>query len=235
MRFSTGEYFRRDDMVLMECSAAPKITLEGAYSQAAGDGEEISGDTVRTFETSDIRSFAVVSDGMGRGERAKEASFFVSAFVEAFMGSGATVGTVLAAANAVMRECREECCVGFDLFTIDKITAAASFVKSGAAPSYIKRGDSIFKISSRTVPMGVMSTVDAEMISADVRAGDYVIMISDGIISEEGSEGRLLDFLHAEEAKTPSEYAEGIIRNAMSGATGRRDDMTVAVLRVKEA
>jgi hypothetical protein len=231
MKVSTGEYFRRDNMVLMECEAVPMVHLEGAYAQAAGDGDEVSGDTVRTFETADMYSFAIIADGMGRGDLAKETSEFVTSFVESFMGSGAAVGTVLSAANAVMKGRREECSVGFDMFMIDKLKAQASFVKSGAAPSYIKRQESLFKISSRTVPMGLLASVDAEMISADVRAGDYVIMVSDGVISESESEGWLIEYLNRPAKKSPSEYAEGIIRAAMSRG-GRRDDMSVAVLKI---
>ena len=233
IRMSPGEYFRRADMVLWECDAAAKITVEGAYVQAPGDGGEISGDTVRTFETEDLYSCAVIADGMGRGERAAESSEFVTSFIESLLGCGASVGTLLSLANEVMRRDAEECCVGLDMFLIDKIDSSARFVKSGAAPSYIKRGDSIFKISSRTVPMGLMANVDAEEIRADCRVGDYIIMLSDGIISEEGAESRLLELLHRCEGKTPSEYADGIIRAAMS-ERGRKDDMSVIVLRISE-
>ena len=57
----------------------------------------------------------------------------------------------------------------------------ARFHKSGAAPSYVFRSGELFKLSARTLPLGILDDVDSKKLRFDLRAGDIIIMVSDGV------------------------------------------------------
>ena len=224
------EYFRRQDMVLMECEAAPLYRIEGAFASRAGGGE-ISGDSVRLFETSDKYYCALIADGMGSGEVARRTSELSSSFISAMLGGGVAISTVLSMVNTVVKHGIDECSVALDMLLIDLMRPDARFIKSGAAASFIKRGSSLFRISSRTLPMGVLGGVDAEQIRADIRPGDVIFMFSDGVAEgQEGSPG-LIEVLGAELPSRTEDIAEYILKRAAEQGRGT-DDMSVVVLKI---
>lgn len=233
VKLGTPEYFRRGKMALMECDIARAYTLETATALTSGENGEVSGDTVSFFESDDDCFFALISDGMGRGEIAKDTSSFVSKFLMRALNFGATKETVLHMLNYVIRGKGEECSATVDLFEIDLLSGEATFIKSGAAPSFVKRGDSLFRIRSQTAPIGLMKTIDSERIRVEVREGDFVIMLSDGIIQTTEEATWLIELIAESKAKTAKALADEILELAKEKAnTG--DDMTVAVVKIEK-
>lgn len=233
MKVSEPKYYRRDNMALMECECARRLKVSGATYSLAGDSGERSGDCVRTFETEDGYYYGLISDGMGSGEVARRASEFVCDFLCGVLGCGAEIGTLVRMLNGILREGGEECSATVDLFEIDLICGSASFIKSGSAPSFIKRGKSLFRIKSETVPLGLLKSVDAERICAMTSPGDYIIMMSDGVLSSGEDAPELVEFLNKTTPADLGEYARCIGELAVHEA-GRRDDITVAVLKIEE-
>jgi serine phosphatase RsbU (regulator of sigma subunit) len=86
-----------------------------------------------------------------------------------------------------------------DLLEIDLLNGNACLVKSGAAPSFIKRGTNVFRLHSRTAPIGIMKELDGEKLDFSKREGDIVVMISDGIASDERDSKFLVDLLSSVE------------------------------------
>ena len=68
-----------------------------------------------------------------------------------------------------------------DLMEADLYTGRARFIKSGAAPSFVIRNGQLYRLHSKTVPVGIMRALDAEAVSFELMAGDTVIMMSDGV------------------------------------------------------
>ena len=77
-----------------------------------------------------------------------------------------------------------ECSVTVDLFELDLMLGVASFIKSGAAPTYILRGGEVYRIASKTMPVGIIKNPDIKVTRFDMRRGDLVLMMSDGISGE---------------------------------------------------
>lgn len=230
LKISEPEYYRRDDMVLMVTDAVKKYTLEGAYATVAGDSGEVSGDTVRIFETSDGYAYGLISDGMGSGEEARRTSVFVADFLSESLGSGGTAATLMDIMNTVIRRRGEECGASVDLFSLDLINGDASFIKSGAAASFIKRRSSLFRLKSETVPVGLIARVDAEKITASVEVGDYVIMFSDGVADDSDDAAWLVELLNKPNRRSLKDYASFILEAARE--RGGKDDKSVLVMRI---
>ena len=224
------EYYRRSEMVVMVAECRPSYVITGAFATKNGTRSAISGDTAALFESENKVYHALISDGMGSGEEAKRTSEFVSSFMKSGLDTGASVSSLIGAINITVRARAEECGASIDLFSFDLVTGEASFVKSGASPSFIKRGTSLFRIRSRTLPVGVMSEVDAERIGASVEVGDLIIMISDGV-SADAEAPWLINLLHLCPGGTLEDYAQTILAEA-ERQSGAEDDATVVVLRV---
>ena len=234
LRFSSPEYFRRGDMVLMECQARSKFKLEMTFAQRCAVQGEACGDSVRFFETSGAESFLLISDGMGSGAEARGVSGFACDFLSKILGTGVGITPALHGLNGVIREKSDERSVTVDLLCFDMLSGNAVFVKSAASPSFIKRGSSLFRIKSETMPLGLIRRVDAERISSSLEDGDVVVMISDGITDNADDAPWLLEILNKPlDADAPLKpLADKIISSAPERAR-HPDDMTVAVARVR--
>ena len=133
--------------------------------------------------------------------------------------------------NHIIKNRNEECSSTVDLFDFDLITGEALFFKCGAAPSYVKRDGSIFRIRSETAPLGLMKGIDAERIRVEIKDGDYIIMLSDGVSQSSEESTWLLELLSEPPAADIREYAEKILAEAERRTHGL-DDMSVAVAKI---
>ena len=226
------EFFRRGRTVLMETEAVPRYSVEYASATMAGSSGEVSGDVAEGFVSESDYFYSLISDGMGSGELARETSEFVVKFLRCALRSGFSE-TVLHVLNHVIRQRGEECSATVDLFELDTITGEATFIKSGAAPSYVKRDSSIFRIRSETAPIGLMKSIDAERVRVEIKDGDYIIMLSDGISSSPEDAPWLLELLADAPKRNIKEYAEYILSAAVKSSRSG-DDMTVSVAKIKK-
>jgi stage II sporulation protein E len=128
---------------------------------------------------------------------------------------------------------RDECSATVDVFSFDLYTGEARFLKCGAATSYIKRGDSIFAVKCTSAPIGLLRGVDAEEMMAEVKGGDIVVMISDGVADLPDEAAWLIEKLALPTKLPPEEYANDILALAKKNGRGS-DDITVAVAYVHE-
>lgn len=233
VKLGAPEYFRRDKMVLMECGIRRALSVKIATASRAGNENEVSGDTVECFESRDDKFYSIISDGMGSGNIAKETSRFVTEFMRAALDIGTARDTLMHMLNHTIRSQGEECSATVDLFELDLLTGEATFIKSGAAPSYVKRESSIFRIRSQTAPIGLLSSIDSEKIKVEVRPGDYVVMLSDGIADSMEDAPWLLLLL----GEPPKESLEKYVRKILDEAAKNSktsDDMSAVVIKIEE-
>ena len=231
VKLGQAEYYRHGKMALMECDVRRSYRAECATGVSSSDGRLASGDTVSVFESGDDRFFALISDGMGSGEVARDTSEFAAEFLRRALDFGASRDTVLHLLNNAMRGRLEECSATVDLFELDLLSGDATFIKSGAAPSFVKRADSIFRIKSQTAPLGLLRSIDTEKIRVEVREGDLIIMVSDGILQSAEESPWLLELLSRPPKLNLKEYADLILSEAKKYAD-TSDDMSVIVVKI---
>ncbi len=193
---------------------------------------EPSGDVISSFEA-DGRYYVLISDGMGSGREAALTSSVAAMFLERMLTSGASMDTSLKMLNKLIRAGERECSATIDLAEIDLNTGEAKFVKSGAAPSFVIRDGSIYRLQSKTVPIGIIRALDAEMIKFDIEDGDVIVMLSDGVARSFEECPWLLDMLSSDKEITEGDVkkaAEKIVRSAAQ--RGCADDITAGVIRI---
>ncbi len=206
-----------------------EITVEVTDTPPA----EPSGDIISSFEA-DGRYYMLISDGMGSGREAALTSSVAAMFLERMLTSGASMETSLKMLNKLIRACSRECSATIDLAEIDLNTGEAKFIKSGAAPSFVIRDGSIYRLQSKTIPIGIIRALDAEMIRFDIAEGDVIVMLSDGVARSFEECPWLLDMLTTDRevlAGDVGRAAEKIVRQA--AARGASDDITAGVIRIR--
>ena len=231
VKLGRPEFYRRDKMALMEVSSIPEYTLECASASVAGGRDEICGDCTKAFETEDAHFFALISDGMGSGGVARSTASFVTSFLEQALSSGGGCEEAMRLLNNELMCRHTECSATADVFCFDRMTGEAVFYKSGSAPSFVKREGSVFRIRSRTTPLGLMKDTDIERIRADVRPEDYVIMLSDGVLTDKDESATLAQILSKPPKRNLTEYARSILSD-LPQAAKVGDDMTVTVVKI---
>ncbi len=166
-------------------------------NDTAFDG--VCGDTSNFFVTGASYFYSLISDGMGSGEEAAFISGVCSMFIEKMLTAGNRADITVKMLNNVLRNENmgngSECTATVDLFELDLISGTASFIKSGAAPTYIARGSTVYKVYSRTMPIGILKDADAKISKFDTQKGDIVIMLSDGCCPDSEDCPWLVEFL----------------------------------------
>lgn len=209
-----------------EGETAPCITVSDS------EPEGICGDGITAFEVNG-KYYMLLSDGMGSGKEAALTSGVVVSLLERLIRSGAEPESALKMLNRVVRHTERECSATVDIAEIDLMTGEARFIKSGAAPSFVLRDGSIFRLQSKTVPIGIIRALDAEMIKFDVREGDTVVMLSDGVARSYDEAPWLLELMTDDETVLHGDERNAAITIVSEAALrGGRDDITCGVMRL---
>jgi serine phosphatase RsbU (regulator of sigma subunit) len=98
----------------------------------------------------------------------------------------------------------------------------------------VKRESSIFRLRSKTAPLGLLSTIDTEKLRVEIQPDDYVIMLSDGVCQDDEESAWLLELLSKPPIPSLKDYAEYILSEAKR-VMQTRDDMSVVVLKIKKS
>lgn len=221
------------DKVELSMSSARRYSVESARATSVRESESANGDTALTFETREDYFYSMISDGMGSGREAAVTSKLCGVFVEQLLTGGNGKAITLEMLHGFLRNRPGECSATVDLAEIDLLSGKAAFVKSGAAPSFVLRSGNLYKLQSKTVPIGIMPVLDAEQIRFDLESGDIIIMLSDGVAQSLEDGVWLANMLTYEWVDDLQLMAEKILDGAALN-NPRSDDMTSVLLKICE-
>ncbi len=228
---SPFELERTSEALTARTYAIRKFDVEFASASLASSTGEISGDKHKCFFSRDEYFYTVISDGMGSGEEAAESAEICVSFLEQMLKVGVSKTLSLKMLNNLLRSRENECASTVDLFEFDLLYGRTTFIKSGAAVSYVKRGEDVFRIRSKTAPLGIMKNLDAEKTDFEIKDGDIIIMLSDGVSGEGEDNGWLLALLSKERNDSLDSLAKEILA-VRENKKENDDDMTVSIIKV---
>lgn len=206
-------------------------------AKAVKETEKISGDNYAFFETDTGNLTAVLSDGMGSGDKACSDSTMVVELMQKFLEAGFQMEMAIQMINSALLTGGENSNMStLDLCSIDLYSGECHFVKVGSACSYIKRQHLVDRISSGNLPLGIFQKPDMEAVGRTLMDGDYVIMVSDGVLdalSQGIGEDMLSELIGSTNLENPGEMANAILNFCIHQCRGHiRDDMTVLVIGI---
>lgn len=221
-----------------------KLVEEESYKVTTGIAKaakyeaKVSGDSYTFMNTGDGKFIVALSDGMGSGQRAATQSQAAINMLEQFMESGFDKDTAIKMINSILvLKSSDDSFATIDLSVVNLYDGEVEFVKIGAIPTYIKKEQKVDIIKSISLPAGILSRIETEMVRKKVDSGDFVIMMSDGILDafkkSDGGEGMLQEYIQEIRSKNPQEIADSILEQAKDYCDGKPiDDMMVVVAKV---
>lgn len=242
MRLMPGHrnpYFVGNTPAQLYFEEEPSYCYMTGTARAVKEGEQVSGDTFSFYEGDEGILTAILSDGMGSGEKALKDSEAIVENMERFLEAGLPVSTGIQALNSMMAAQEpDENMSTLDVCRFDLYEGNASFYKVGAACSFLKHGVYVEKIQSDTLPLGVFSRIEAKPVERTLSDGDMIIIVSDGVMEhwpEGDGESALLDFIGRTDTDSPVDMANRILRFVIEKCQGHiRDDMTVLAVGIWE-
>ena len=206
------------------------------YGQATAikDGEEISGDSIMISDHVDGHMYFMLADGVGSGLFAGKQSEKVLEFIEKFLQAGYSKETAIQVLNGLLLQEGEESGMStLDICDLNLYKGICEFSKVGAAASFHKRDYLVEKIWMENLPWGAFQTVDLDVVRRRLEEGDYIIMMTDGILEAmicAGVEEKLTEFISSLTVQNPRDMAKHILKYCIASCNGQiQDDMSVLV------
>ncbi|MCR4424776.1 MAG: SpoIIE family protein phosphatase [Firmicutes bacterium] len=229
---------------LTECSIrllpTRKYDLETEVVKIARHNLEVSGDTHLLRNLGDGRMAIILADGMGVGTRASQESGAAAATLARLLETGLEVDFAVQAVNMLMLlRSRDESFTTLDLAVVDLYTGEVEMVKAGAPPSLIKHGKEVVQVGAPSLPAGVKAPMPVNRFKRALRAGDVLIMVTDGVIEARRDmadrDQRLIRAVQQSKGNKASDAAKAILDWAQGSKKARvnpADDMTVLTARL---
>ena len=173
----------------------------------------------------------LLADGMGSGEGARKESALTCRLLRQFLEAGIEPEAALKTLNSAMalRGAETGSFTTIDLCTFDPTAGEAAFYKYGAAPSYLKKGGSVRRVTGGSLPAGLRGTPAApDVTTVHLEPGSFAVMISDGV-ADPGRDELLLDLLAGWEGEDPQVLA-GLILTESIRREHLADDCGIQVL-----
>ena len=195
----------------------------------------VSGDAVQQF-CSPTAAQMILCDGMGTGRPAAVDGSLAAELTARLLKAGFTAELAARLVNvALALKSDEESGATLDLISVDLYTGTARIFKAGAAPGFLVHGGRARPVGDISLPIGILGGVNGQSRVVHLAAGDYAVLVSDGLLVDgPGWVAKQLE-LSAAAGDPPEKVARILVETARARAeqTGRPDDITAAVLRLE--
>lgn len=230
LRFADEEESARRGRLTLH-QAEPLMAVAGVAA-AQKDGQTVSGDTGAWFKLPDGSLYVLLCDGMGSGAAASADSTLAVHLLEQFLRAGVGPDAALRTLNGALalRGEEEGGFTTIDLFRVDLFTGEAALYKYGAAPTYVRHGGKVNRVTGSALPAGLAlgeGTPDRSDFRLD--AGDLVLLVSDGVSG--GEDLWLRERTLAFAGESPKDLACALLTESKERGDGV-DDRTAIVIQI---
>ena len=215
-----------------------KYQMSFGKAQATKLKSDVSGDSILNIRLKDGKYLVAISDGMGSGKKAKEASEKALRMLENLLLSGFDKQTSIELINTALMNQNEELFATLDIAIVDLYLGNIEMIKSGACPTYIKNKKKVQIVKSNSLPTGIVEDGKVQIFDKDLNPGDIMVMCSDGILDSnieyKNKELWLKYMLEDIDTVNTGKIADLIINEAIDNQFGvAKDDMTIIVCKFK--
>ncbi|MBP3633713.1 MAG: SpoIIE family protein phosphatase [Oscillospiraceae bacterium] len=187
--------------------------------------QTVSGDRGATFRVGE-KFYLILCDGMGTGSDAGSEAGDAIRLLRTLLQAGVTAENAMMMLNGIYILRDDGGFATVDLVRTDLVTGEALLLKWGAAPSYLKRKNSVEKLGTASPPpgVGVGEEYRPEEMKLSLARGELLVLLSDGAAGDAAER-----FLRQYGGSSPKELAFGVIHCQ----TNAEDDRSAAVLALR--
>ena len=222
-----------NDLIVLSARERELFCVEhGAFAVSSS---KVSGDNFHIINLSSGKCVAILCDGMGTGASASRQSKFVISLFDDFIKAGFGISLAIRLINSFMALKNDsEVFVTLDICIIDLYSGKTEFIKTGGEPTFIRRGNLVETISLSSLPVGIMPQIISEKKSGQLKEGDAVVMVTDGLSSRTENNLWIKNYISGANIVSPENFSKELINKAISKNNGEiKDDMTVVTLKIK--
>ena len=206
------------------------VATSGEQSFQAGDAHEV-------FPIHEGLTAVLLSDGMGQDINAYHESRKVIRLMRECLNRKMDPETAMHTLHYMMSlNGLDDMYATLDLALIDLQDGRLWSWKAGSMSTYIKRGKDFIRLDSKSVPVGFLPSLSIEARHEELKSGDIIVMMTDGIfhgdVSLELQEKALYGILEKYGQSGCEEVAERIVNELERRFHSIEDDRTVLVLKV---
>ena len=227
----------KEDICHLKFSQQTRFVTDVAVASATRTHSSGSGDVALSFPCGNGRYAIILSDGMGSGERAHFQSSITAQLAKNLLVAGFDKESCVRLINNIlMMNADRDTFATIDLCIVNLYTGSMEFVKTGAANSYVKTESGNETVYASSLPAGLVQAIAPDYDMRYMKAGDYLIMASDGVtdILDTPDKNEIFNLADGF-CGSAQALADAILNAALSRSEGvAYDDMTVAVCAVSE-
>ncbi|MFD2706358.1 stage II sporulation protein E [Salibacterium lacus] len=227
------------DYMNVTFTSARTFVVETGAAVVAKEGRWVSGDSHAAMDIGTKKYVMAISDGMGSGGKANQESSSALEILETILASGMDETTAVRSINSVLSlRSHEEMFSTLDLFLMDLQTARGRFIKIGSLPGFIKRAERVKQVEAGNLPIGMVEHAELDVVTEQMREGDMVIMMSDGLfdaaVDIENKEIWMKRMIAQKNTDDPQYMADYLLEQVIKASRGNiRDDMTVMAASIQ--
>ncbi|MFI3236511.1 MAG: PP2C family protein-serine/threonine phosphatase [Lachnospiraceae bacterium] len=230
-----NDYFIEHEFKSFVFVEEPGFCYMSGMSCITKNGEEVSGDNIHQIDGIDGYTYFMIADGVGSGEKASKSSDRILDIMEKFLLAGYSKEVAIQILNGLLLQQGDEQAVStLDVLEVDLYRGVCEFCKAGAPQSFWKRGDEVEVVGVKSLPLGSIGIVESTTSYKKLTDGDYMIMLSDGMLEyleDVEREERLMEYIASITLQNPTQIAHAILQRCITLCKGAvLDDMTVLVI-----
>ncbi len=216
-----------------------KFNIDYSIHQSCFKDNSLCGDTLETFTNYKGQVFFILSDGMGKGNRAAIDSVMTCSIITKLIKAGFGVESSIKLINSsLVVKSTDESLATVDLAMIDLYSGKLQILKAGATVSYIYSKGEVVKVTTNSLPIGILQNPEYDSYASILELDDILLLISDGVTNSdidvesswvvESFKSMALDGVECDEiAINICELAK------MKSDNLHEDDITVVAIRLK--
>ena len=206
------------------------LMAECFYHQISGTLEEACGDCFDSFFDGKGNFIAVLSDGMGKGEKAAIDGAMAATLFSRLIISGFSFPCALRLVNSAMLvKSHDESLATLDILKVNLYDGKSVIYKAGATVSLLYRNGKVSEIKKSAMPIGILRQAEFATINGGLRNGDVLVMMSDGAVDNSIEEIKT----YITENGFSYDLPEKLCAVARAKNKSHSDDITVAVIKIK--
>lgn len=230
---------RQDPFPHVRVTLGSAVRFSFNYGVVATSGEQsfLAGDAYEVFPIHDGLTAVLLSDGMGQDLQAYRESQKVIRLMRECLNRKMDPETAMHTLHYMMSlNGLDDMYATLDLALIDLQDGRLWSWKAGSMSTFIKRGDHFLRLDSKSVPVGFLPSFSVEAKHEELKAGDILVMMTDGIfhgdVSLELQEKALYGILDEYGHTDCEELADHIASEMGRRFQSMEDDRTVLVIKI---
>ena len=217
--------------------SAVRFSLDYGVVATAGGETFRAGDAYEVFPIHEGLTAVLLSDGMGQDLNAYHESRKVIRLMRECLDRKMDPETAMHTLHYMMSlNGLDDMYATLDLALIDLQDGRIWSWKAGSMSTYIKRGEDFLRLDSKSVPVGFLPSFSIEAKNEELKSGDIILMLTDGIfngdIPIEKQEESLYNSLEKYGGYECDKIADRVMHEMERKFGVMGDDRTVLVMKI---